>query len=1056
MEKEMEENLNIDENSRSMLDEIQTMMFNPEGQHGVTLGNEPKIVHQSKIDNGIVHDAVIPIHSEKQMGQNNQCDDVGQNHIEYGIPSYSELQKKESEHNDESKNMDQKELDSDETDDELPNTQLYVPETLNKTQIECVTIDDKTSVVTGKVQNDDNLKTMDQREIDYENNDKVPVTHLNISKIACKNNSSIKIVANETVISTHSELPNSDSNIVNQNQFDDEIGDGDILISDNSRSDKENEHENSSKFMDEDQLNFETAAEEVIAKHSELQNDKNKYDSDIVNENHCKSAVYETFIPVVPHYNEIMDQRELDFGSGGDNNDEKSLSASNSNNNNKISVYSIANNEESSDDNENEIINRTPSKNIVTNRKRKNYRISSDDADADYVYDDDDETIHKKEFNQVRKKKLNKTPIKNKAKNKDIKNDKKFNNVSSKNQIVRTSTRKCVINRKRKRINSEDEVENQGINDKKNKRKKKGNKLVSQTINNKINKNIAKNNVISLSSSKRNNANKNRKFKVIVINDYDYEIENIVFSQLSDDENNIDESTEMYKEVLNLNWREITETDSPPIRFSFTLQSHTVLPWKKVKNPVDYFKLLYTDDIIDMLIDETNYNALRKISKVKSQKSPLQDWINVHHASFCTFIAMLINMGLNPRKDIENYWNYKKSQFMPYFPFTMSKTSFLNIFSNFQLRHSNSDEPTLPSFHIRKLLHKLTRNFQKYLIPCRYIKIDEVTVSFKGKTYFKINHTTKSKDWGMKMFLLTDSKTGFIYGLEPYFEKEQYLEKYQHLPVSTQIALSLIDRLLKSFPSSGYHFYTDKYFTCLQLAKELYKRKCHLTGIISTKKKDIPIGLLKSDELTKGMIQAVRKNEMMVLHWFQDKSIYLLSNYHTAHSLIVSSKLPELKHIVRPVVVADYVKNVKSTVNLEDQFMISSAIVRKTIRWYKRYFFWLLDLCLVNSYILYKLHCKELKEKIKYSHNDFRVEIIEALTTSQVKYKELTGVQTPPANIPVNQILHALEKTNGPKFCIVCTSKNKKCYTYCKTCGLDKFMHMGECFEKYHVQNKPN
>ncbi|XP_023235999.1 piggyBac transposable element-derived protein 4-like [Centruroides sculpturatus] len=525
--------------------------------------------------------------------------------------------------------------------------------------------------------------------------------------------------------------------------------------------------------------------------------------------------------------------------------------------------------------------------------------------------------------------------------------------------------------------------------------------------------------------------------KAIVIDKYDYATEKVIFNHYSD-EYNEDISNELDEEEKNdSSWINVTQSDSFPIHFNFTVQPGLRLSKKEIRKPVDYFKLLFTEEIINMLVDEINRNALRKICKRKSIKS--QSWINVNNTSFCTFIAILINMGLNPRKDIESYWTDRKSQFMPYFSLTMSKTYFLNIFSNFCLRNSNNEGSRQSNFQIKKLFDKLTKKFQKYLFPHRVLKIDEVTVNSKGRTCFKINHPIKATNGIMKMFMLSEPDTGYVYGIQPYCENEENQEKYSDLPISSQIALNLIDKLLQVFPGKGYHFYTDHYFSSPELAKELYKRKCHLTGTVCMNKKDMPINL-KCNKSDKGMT-ALRNKELLVLYWYQVKPICLLSNYHTTNILEVSSKLPELKQS-RPIIVADYVRNMKG-INLEDNFMISSAIVRKTIHRYKCYFLWLLDLCLINAYILYKHHCNKLKEEIKYNHIDFRIEIVEALTTSMVKHEKPDSLH----NI-VKEEKHISGKLKEQKPCVVC--KKPQCWTSCETCG--EIMHLEKCFKKYHSQ----
>ena len=57
--------------------------------------------------------------------------------------------------------------------------------------------------------------------------------------------------------------------------------------------------------------------------------------------------------------------------------------------------------------------------------------------------------------------------------------------------------------------------------------------------------------------------------------------------------------------------------------------------------------------------------------------------------------------------------------------------------------------------------------------------------------------------------------------------------------------------------------------------------------------------------------------------------------------------------ITKPMCVIEYNKGMKG-VDLADQLASSHRSVRKSIKWYKKLFFYMLDVCLVNSYIVHK------------------------------------------------------------------------------------------------------
>ena len=74
-----------------------------------------------------------------------------------------------------------------------------------------------------------------------------------------------------------------------------------------------------------------------------------------------------------------------------------------------------------------------------------------------------------------------------------------------------------------------------------------------------------------------------------------------------------------------------------------------------------------------------------------------------------------------------------------------------------------------PLFKVRPFLDPLIRNFQEAYHPSRELSIDESMIGFKGRLSF-IQYLPKKKTtkWGMKAFVLADSKNGYTYNWRLY------------------------------------------------------------------------------------------------------------------------------------------------------------------------------------------------------------------------------------------------------------------------------------------------
>ena len=65
------------------------------------------------------------------------------------------------------------------------------------------------------------------------------------------------------------------------------------------------------------------------------------------------------------------------------------------------------------------------------------------------------------------------------------------------------------------------------------------------------------------------------------------------------------------------------------------------------------------------------------------------------------------------------------------------------------------------------------------------------------------------------------------------------------LPFTSRIVIHLAQVLQAHTSGSGYHIYTDRFYTNPQLAQELHEMKIHVTGTVMASRKDFPSDLEK-------------------------------------------------------------------------------------------------------------------------------------------------------------------------------------------------------------------
>ena len=238
--------------------------------------------------------------------------------------------------------------------------------------------------------------------------------------------------------------------------------------------------------------------------------------------------------------------------------------------------------------------------------------------------------------------------------------------------------------------------------------------------------------------------------------------------------------------------------------------------------------------------------------------------------------------------------------------------------------------------------------------PRQNVAVDESTVGFKKRIAFKTYNSQKPAKWRLRVFVLSDSDNGYISCFKPYFGKTTTESlPSSDKPFTTRIVLHLVDQLLNKTSGVGYHVYTDRYYTSVLLAKELLQRQIYLIGTIQKNRVGLPREV-KQLKLRNLQWKAYRhSDDLMALGWKDKRLVLMLSSWYNAdttlHHRWVKGKEEEIK---KPCVIIDYTSQMGG-VDRSDHYCASYSFTRKTLRWWRKLFFWLLEISVVNSFITF-------------------------------------------------------------------------------------------------------
>jgi hypothetical protein len=170
------------------------------------------------------------------------------------------------------------------------------------------------------------------------------------------------------------------------------------------------------------------------------------------------------------------------------------------------------------------------------------------------------------------------------------------------------------------------------------------------------------------------------------------------------------------------------------------------------------------------------------------------------------------------------------------------------------------------------------------------------------------------------------------------------------------------------------------------------------------------------------------------------------------HSPAEGNFCGEYGNTLKPAIVQDYNKHM-GYVDKSDRMTNSYSICRRTWKWTKKLFFHLLDLSILNSYILLT-SCGS-----KLTHRDFRLTLVRDLIQEggRVPRPQTTPWGRPttstsqPTRLDIRQNEHWPSEGRRVR-CRVCATKNKETWTKfcCSKCNVG--LCVDPCFRVYHTQ----
>lgn len=447
------------------------------------------------------------------------------------------------------------------------------------------------------------------------------------------------------------------------------------------------------------------------------------------------------------------------------------------------------------------------------------------------------------------------------------------------------------------------------------------------------------------------------------------------------------------------------------------------------KNYIDFFFLFLNVNLCNLIVESTNKRGNKLKTEAKTSRARFTKWKDLTIPELKVFIGVILFMGTVKLNRMADYWSTNYLMRLSPHLF-MSRDRFYLILRALNVQ---TDERPESIFKIKPLIDLFNQSMCSIYYPAKNIAIDESLILWKGRLSFRQYLKGKRHRYGIKLYILADMH-GIIQKIHLYAGSgDQTVGGRNHVN-------KVVMLLLEKYINKGHSLYVDNFYTSVVLAEELLNKNTYVTGTLRANRAGNPNLIHNKLKAGESCIMHNRKN-IVVTKWLDKREILFLSSEHDGnYKKTTSRRIRSVKY--KPAPQVEYNKYMRA-IDRHDQLLSYYSCEHKTMRWYKKIIIHIIQICLVNAFLLYRKINNSTIELY-----DFRKGILQNLLPN------VPGLaQSPNERIHLPILLPSHGGRVSRKRCRICykkTKKNNQVLYGCPDCPGFPGLCLTPCFREYH------
>ena len=355
-----------------------------------------------------------------------------------------------------------------------------------------------------------------------------------------------------------------------------------------------------------------------------------------------------------------------------------------------------------------------------------------------------------------------------------------------------------------------------------------------------------------------------------------------------------------------------------------------------------------------------------------------------------------------------------------------------------------------PLFKIRPLLTSVKETFKGEYRPERDISIDEAMVGYKGRSHIKQYIPSKPTKWGFKVWCLAMSSNGYVLDISVYTGK-------RNKPSNNGLGYDVVMELSKDYSYKFHHLYFDNFFASIKLLHDLQKQNIYACATVRVNRKGLPEEIKKPGKLQRGdsIIRQSAGGELACV-WYDKRDVRMIAtNCQPTETTVRRRVGSDMQDIKCPSMIVNYNKNMGG-VDLADQNRSYYKMGRHAKKYWKALFWYVLDTCIINSYVIYKETVTN-DELVPVTHLKFRMELSRQLINGYSCRSTTRSNNLDPTGHVSSE--HSLVRNTKSLVCRNCSQLGQKTPSgfgvrssyKCNSCNIP--LCQNNCFIQYHQRH---